>query len=257
MKKRVFWSLCSISVLMVLLTAALTLRSYYAVLLGQAQRDLADDFKLVARSIDFTRPDEVAYLQSLGLQFDSFRITMISPDGTVLFDTDNDSASMENHLERPEVAAALDGRTGSDVRHSDTMGMDTVYYAGRLSDGTVLRVSKQTRSVGAAFAAGVPVMLVIVAAAIAICLFVSSRLTRRLLRPIEALADNLEQGARGAAYEELEPFFAKIREQNRLIQEQVKRLREERDTINTITSNMKEGMVLLDLERGILSVNQD
>ncbi|OUO67223.1 ATP-binding protein [Anaerotruncus colihominis] len=255
MKKRVFWSLCSISVLMVLLTAALTLRSYYAVLLGQAQRDLADDFKLVARSIDFTRPDEVAYLQSLGLQFDSFRITMISPDGTVLFDTDNDSASMENHLERPEVAAALDGRTGSDVRHSDTMGMDTVYYAGRLSDGTVLRVSKQTRSVGAAFAAGVPVMLVIVAAAIAICLFVSSRLTRRLLRPIEALADNLEQGARGAAYEELEPFFAKIREQNRLIQEQVKRLREERDTINTITSNMKEGMVLLDLERGILSVN--
>ena len=126
MKKRVFWSLCSISVLMVLLTAALTLRSYYAVLLGQAQRDLADDFKLVARSIDFTRPDEVAYLQSLGLQFDSFRITMISPDGTVLFDTDNDSASMENHLERPEVAAALDGRTGSDVRHSDTMGMDTV-----------------------------------------------------------------------------------------------------------------------------------
>ena len=86
-------------------------------------------------------------------------------------------------------------------------------------------------------------------------MFVSSRLTRRLLRPIEALADNLEQGARGAAYEELEPFFAKIREQNRLIQEQVKRLREERDTINTITSNMKEGMVLLDLERGILSVN--
>ena len=255
MKKRVFWSLCAISVLMVLLTAALTLRSYYAILLSQAQRDLADDFKLVARSIDFTHPDEVDYLQSLGLQFDSFRITLISPDGTVMFDTDNDSTTMENHRARPEVAAALAGGTGSDVRHSDTMGMDTVYYAGRLPDGTILRVSKQTRSVGAAFAAGTPVMLVIVAAAIAICLFVSSRLTRRLLRPIEALADNLEQGARGAAYEELEPFFAKIREQNRLIQEQVKRLREERDTINTITSNMKEGMVLLDLGRSILSVN--
>lgn len=255
MKKRVFWSLCAISVLMVLLTAALTLRSYYAILLSQAQRDLADDFKLVARSIDFTHPDEVDYLQSLGLQFDSFRITLISPDGTVMFDTDNDSTTMENHRARPEVAAALAGGTGSDVRHSDTMGMDTVYYAGRLPDGTILRVSKQTRSVGAAFAAGTPVMLVIVAAAIAICLFVSSRLTRRLLRPIEALADNLEQGARGAAYEELEPFFAKIREQNRLIQEQVERLREERDTINTITSNMKEGMVLLDLGRSILSVN--
>ncbi|MEM1484662.1 ATP-binding protein [Oscillospiraceae bacterium PP1C4] len=256
MKRRMYWSLCITSIALVLLTALLTLLSVYRLLLWQARQDLADQHRLIAESINYAIPNEQAYFNMLDKRFNSFRITLISRDGIVQFDSENDPAEMGNHLNRPEIADAFASGTGESVRKSQTMGLDTYYYAAKLDENTVLRVSKQTRSIGAVFVTIIPLMTGILLLVVASSLALSSRLTRRLLRPIEGLAENIENTDNLQGYEELEPFFAKIRQQNHLIHQQVGHLRDERDTIKTITFNMKEGMVLLNLERNILSVNR-
>ena len=256
MKRRMYWSLCASTVAVALLTTLLTLWSVYGLLLRQAKSELADEHKLVAQTLKYEEEGALDYLGSLDIRYDSFRITLIRRDGTVLFDSDNNADGMENHLTRPEIADAFQNGTGSDVRRSETMGMDTYYYAERLDDDTVLRVSKQTRSIGAVFVSIIPLTVGIVLAVLVLCLLLSSKLTRRMLRPVEALAENLDSPGDLRGYEELEPFFGRIREQNRLIKEQMNRLREERDTIKLIISNMKEGLILIDLDRKVLSVNR-
>ncbi|RGX56878.1 PAS domain S-box protein [Anaerotruncus sp. AF02-27] len=251
-----YWSLCATSILLVLLTMALTLWSVYGLLVRQAKTDLRQEYNLIARSITYAAPNAADYLDSLDLRLESFRVTMIAPDGTVLFDTDNNSNKMENHLSRPEIASALETGKGEDIRRSETMGLDSFYYAEKLPDGSVLRVSNQTRSIGAVFVSIIPLIAGIVLVILVAGMAIASRLTRRMLRPIEELAKNIGNTDTLEGYEELEPFFVKIREQNRLISQQMEHLREERDTIRTITSNMKEGLVLLDRGRSILSVNR-
>ena len=255
MKRNVYWSLCAAAIGMALLTAALTLWSAHGLLVRQVQQELRDEHKLIARSVAYTGEERLDYLSSLDIRFDSFRVTLITPEGGVLFDSDNDRAGMENHLDRPEVREALSVGSGEDIRRSETMGLDTCYYAAALPDGSVLRVSKQTRSIGAVFAGVIPLMAGIVLVTLLLSMLLASRLTRRLVRPVEALAEDLENTDSLRGYEELEPFYRKLREKNRLIGEQMERLRAERDTIKTITSNMKEGLLLLGREKEVLSVN--
>ncbi len=252
-----YWSLCLISVLAVAVTAALTLWSVYGVLLRQAESDLAQEHKVLSKSMTYVgAQDALDYLASLDVERDSFRITMVNRQGEVLFDSDNDADEMENHLSRPEIQAAFDGQIGLDVRRSATMDLDTVYYAAQLDEDTVLRVSMQTRSVEAVFLSVAPLMLAVLVVLLALSFWLSSWLTRRLLKPIERLADNLEDPDSLEGYQELEPFFNRIREQNHLIREQMEHLRAERDTISTITSNMREGLLLLNRERQVLSYNR-
>ena len=257
MKKRMYWSLCLASVLAVAVTAALTLWSVYGVLLRQAQDDLAQEHKLLVQSMTYAGPEKALdYLNSLDVARDSFRITVVDRQGTVLFDSDNNAGEMENHLSRPEIQAALAGQTGLDVRQSATMDQDTVYYAAQLDSDTVLRVSLQTRSVEAVFLSVVPLMLAVLVVMVVMSVWLSSRLTRRLLQPIQRLSENLDAPDSLEGYQELEPFFARIREQKHLIREQMDHLRAERDTISTITSNMREGLLLLNQDRQVLSYNR-
>lgn len=255
MKRRIYWSLCAASAALALITALLTLWTVYGLLMRQAKNALVEEHRLISETIGMLGPDDAEYLNLLDQEFPITRVTIIEPNGSVYFDSDNDQTKMENHLGRPEIEAAFKKGAGEDIRRSATMGINTYYYAAKLEDGSVLRVSKQTSSIGAVFFTIIPVMVGILILILAAGMVMASSLTKRLLRPVEALAENLDAESL-AGYDELEPLFLRIREQKRLINEQVERLREERDTIRTITSNMKEGMVLLGLERNVLSVNR-
>ena len=112
MKRNVYWSLCAAAIGMALLTAALTLWSAHGLLVRQVQQELRDEHKLIARSVAYTGEERLDYLSSLDIRFDSFRVTLITPEGGVLFDSDNDRAGMENHLDRPEVREALSVGSG-------------------------------------------------------------------------------------------------------------------------------------------------
>lgn len=258
MRRRMYQSLSISLVAVALLTALMTLTPVYGLLLRQAKKDLAIAHCLITSAVeDVTEQERATYLQTVDAQqFEGFRVTLVQPDGKVLFDSDNDPALMDNHLTRPEVARAFAVGEGEDVRRSDTMAMDTIYFAKRLEDGNVLRVSTQTRTIGAVFASILPAMMGIFILILFSSVLLSSRLTRWLLRPLDRLADDLDNTETLNGYEELAPIFEKIRTQNNLIREQVDHLRSERDTIKTITSNMQEGLVLLNLERTVLSVNR-
>lgn len=256
MKRKMYWSLCLTSIVLVLLTAALILMSVYGLLLQQAKSGLVDEYELISNSVRFLGKDSGEYLNMLDRDFASTRVTIILDDGTVKFDSESNSTQMQNHRGRPEVVSAFERGWGEDIRRSTTLGSDTYYYAAKLDDNTVLRVAKQTSSIGAIFVTIIPIMAGVLLLILVSGMFISSRLTRRLLRPIEGLAENMGSDELLGGYEELEPFFVKIRAQKAVINEQVGHLRDERDLIGTITSNMKEGLILLDLDRNVLSVNR-
>lgn len=254
MKRRIYWSLCIMSILAVILTAALSMWSFYRLLLGQAREDLAQEYDVILKGITESQMEDKDYLQKLDKQFFTTRLTLVSADGTVLYDSGGREETLENHKTRPEIAVALAYGTGEDVRYSNTDRESAFYYARKLPGGNVLRISKPSSIITEAFTGIIPVMAMILFLIIAGGLILAARLARAILRPMESLARDIES-AGPPEYDELEPFFRKIKEQNATIRGQMETLREERDTVSAITSNMQEGMILLGTERQILSVN--
>ena len=162
---------------------------------------------------------------------------------------------MDNHANRPEIMAALKDGEGTAVRHSDTIHRDVYYYATRLDDGGVLRVSRESSSIYAVFLSAVPFLILLAAGILLLCFFLAGVLTRRIVAPIDAMAADMESIEENTEYEELIPFSRTIHRQNSLIRKQLEDLREEQEKVQALTSNMSEGFLLLDLEKNILSVN--
>ena len=156
------------------------------------------------------------------LSSDNLRITWISPDGTVLYDNDTDINGLENHLGRPEIQSAISEGSGESVRRSDTLKLNTFYYALRLEDGTILRVSTQARSIASVFMTASPVILAVVVLVLALCILIGHLLTIQLIRPINTMAEHLDDSRTVPPYRELEPFAEKIRSQHEKILESVK-----------------------------------
>lgn len=255
MKKRIYRSLCAVCALVLILTATLSMWSFYRLMIEQAREDLAQEFDVIQQGIETSQLTDREFLYALDRRFFRTRITLIDRDGDVLYDSTGTQGQMENHAARKEVQDAFAGGTGEDIRRSHTKGESTFYYARRLDSDHVLRIAKPTRVVSQTFEGIVPVMLVILVLIAGLGMWMAARMTRMILRPIERLTANLDRIGL-PEYEELQPFFLKIREQNEMISEQMQTLREERDTVRTITSNMQEGLILLDLERRVLSVNR-
>ena len=253
MKKRIYRSLCAVAALVLMLTAALSMWSFYRLMIAQARSELQTEYEIIAQGLEESRLTDVEYLSALDRQFFRTRITLVDQKGRVLYDSVG-AASMENHAVRPEIISALAAGSGEDLRVSKTSGESTFYYARRLGDH-VLRIAKPTRIVTHVFQGIWPVMLFLVAVIAALGFSLSSRLTGAILRPIERLSANPELSD-PPDYEELEPFLAKIREQKEELESRMQTLREERDRIQTITSNMQEGLILLDREQHLLSVNR-
>lgn len=254
MKKRIYHSLYWTALVTVLVSLLLSLWGFYGFYSKQAKADLKSEVGILARSLEYQGEQDFAYLKAVQGQFKDIRITIIEPDGSVSYDSRADAATMESHLSRPEVIAAGESGIGEAVRHSQTIGQDTYYCAIRISDGTIVRASRETGSLVSVFLNILPLVLGILLLILVLCYLLSAALTKRFMRPIEALAEGSETDAH--CYDELEPMLHKIRLQRGQIQDSLKKLRAERDTIRTITEHMREGLVLLDKDGYILSVNQ-
>ena len=182
-----------------------------------------------------------------------FRITWIDTDGTVLFDSQADQTAMENHADREEIREAFEVGDGSAVRLSATLTEQTFYEARQLKDGTVLRVSANQESAWALMMGMVwPVVLVVVLA-IVLSALLARRMAKKIVEPLNRL--DLEQPLKDDIYEEISPLLHRIHRQHRQIAEQIEDLRHKADEFQQITSHMQEGLLLLDGEGNILSIN--
>jgi two-component system phosphate regulon sensor histidine kinase PhoR len=194
------------------------------------------------------------FLQSLGRNSTlPTRVTLVSPDGTALFDSDADVETLENHLSRAEIQSALAAGTGEATRFSQTMAKQTYYYAVRLQDGTILRAARTTDSILVSLLRMMLVTLGIALAVFLAALKIGSRMTETLVRSIVQL--DLDSPENNVTYEELTPLLSRMKKQNDVIAAQIAEQRKKQLEFTAITDNMREGLIVLDGEGKILSCN--
>ena len=218
MKQKINLRLIGIAILAVLATAISLIFVYYGLFQRQVRSDLEIQAQMLIETGFFDGEDQEADLELLEKQFsgqsEDLRITWIDTDGTVLFDNDAAASDLENHSDRPEVQNAFDSGEGESVRKSSTMNMNTFYYAVRLDNGTVLRVATQAQNVFSVTLTVLPVILLILAIIIAVCVLLAHFLTKQLVAPIEEMAENMEDTSNIRVYKELRPFMNTIRSQH-------------------------------------------
>ena len=214
MKKRINIRLVGIAILAIIATVIGITIIYYNLFEGQVRSDLSVSAKLLKDTQYF----ESVYIDvdqiDLSTDLDELRVTWIDKDGTVLYDNDASAELLQNHFDRPEIQEAFEQGEGETVRRSDTMNEDTFYYALRLDNGTVLRVATNAQSIWAVFISAIPIILLIILLIISICIAISHLLTKQFLKPIEMMAENLENADYESPYRELDPLVERLRTQH-------------------------------------------
>lgn len=210
MKKKINRMLVLITLLAIFFTGFLVTAVYYKLFCRQVFEDLKAYSTLVKKYEAYAEIPEIGLLPE---KYD-MRMTLIGKDGQVIYDSQADSSSMENHSNRPEIKAALEKGEGQVVRHSQTLSKDTFYYAVRLENGNVLRIARNAESIYSVLGILIPSLVFILLVLVVLCMLVAHFLTARLIAPIEKLAENLESGEDETEYEELAPFISMIRSQH-------------------------------------------
>ena len=248
MTKRIFRSIFAVAAVVLLLSLGVVMGVLYGHFSDVQWQQLNSDLELTRLGLESSGE---SYLQSVSV--DDFRITWIDKSGTVLFDTEADAADMDNHAQREEIMEAFAYGKGTSQRYSDTLTAIMLYSAVRLQDGTVLRIATAQDSVFALLLDVLLPMLLIFAAAVLVSLFLARALAKKIVDPLNDL--NLDAPTEAQAYDELSPLLHRIDKQNKQISTQLAQLKEKTDQFEQTTASMNEGLVLLDAEGKILSIN--
>lgn len=209
MKQKINLRLIAVAVIAVIMTMISIIFVCYSLFQEQVRKDLriTTSALAIAGVSEFVN-DDTTYDEK------DLRITWIASDGTVLYDNDVLADTMANHMDRPEVMDAFAMGQGESIRESDTLNMKTFYHAVLLSDGTVLRVSTEARSLTSVFMQIFPIMMLLIMVIIIGCVFISRLLTEQLMLPIKEMAENIDDVPSEAVYKELSPFIERIRKQH-------------------------------------------
>lgn len=249
MAKRIFRNIVFAAILAALLTAVMIVPTLYNTHEESMKRALRQEADSIVCALDLTEND-ADYLQRLSA---SSRITLIAADGTVIYDNFVDTAQMENHAERPEVREALGNGSGESIRTSKTLSETTLYCARRTDEGAVLRIGNTRRSMLGTFVSVAPLMVGMLLCVALLSLLLARRAASRIVSPINAL--NLEAPLSNDAYDELAPLLTRMHQQHERIDRQMRALESARAELSAIMANMREGMILLDDNETVLSMN--
>lgn len=248
MTKKIFQSILLVAGCVLLASLLIIMGFLYDYFGGVEENQLRDELSLAAAAVEDGGTDYLSQLTA-----DRCRLTWIAADGSVLYDTKTNAESLENHASRAEVSQALATGTGESTRYSSTLMEKTMYYAQRLDDGTVLRISISRATVGMIAVGMIQPLLIVLIVALILSGLLARRLSRRIVDPLNSL--DLEHPLDNDAYEELSPLLKRIHHQHVEIQTQLRELREKTDEFTQITGSMREGLVLLDEHGSILSIN--
>ena len=248
MTKKIFQSILLVAGCVLLASLLIIMGFLYDYFGGVEENQLRDELSLAAAAVEDGGTDYLSQLTA-----DRYRLTWIAADGSVLYDIRTDAESLENHASRAEVSQALTTGTGESTRYSSTLMEKTMYYAQRLDDGTVLRISISRATVGMIAVGMIQPLLIVLIVALILSGMLARRLSRRIVDPLNSL--DLEHPLDNDAYEELSPLLKRIHRQHVEIQTQLRELREKTDEFTQITGSMREGLVLLDEHGSILSIN--
>ena len=248
MTKKIFRSIVIVATVVLLASLTIILGVFYEYFGNIQKSQLSDELELAAVSV---MEDGTDYLEQL--HSDHYRLTWIAEDGTVIYDTETESSQLENHKDREEVKQALKSGTGESTRYSATLMEKTRYYAKRLEDGTVLRISSDYATTGLLVLGMLQPVIFVFVIALILSGLLASRISKRIVEPLNNL--DLEHPLENETYGEISPLLNRINRQSSEISRQLQKLEEKTDEFNQITESMKEGLVLLDNKGIVLSIN--
>lgn len=252
MRKKIFYSLFFLTFTALILAASLFLWVTYRQVSQENINGLKNQAHLMIAlyrdgQLNFERLKESSILD---------RVTVLSPEGNVLFDNYVDAETMENHLQREEVQQALHNKEGYAVRMSDTLGKEVIYYAVLMPDGDVLRFARVNDTVLMRFASVSHYVLGILLILIAGAFFAARSITARVIKPLEKI--DLDRPLTGSplTYPELQPLLERIVTQQRKLEKEMRRYKNKKQELKAVTNNMDEGLLFLDNSGEIVSINK-
>lgn len=249
MTRKIFQSIIAVVISVLLLSLALIT----GVLYNHFETTMLDQLRTTAQFAEQGVEQEgMAYFDSLHAQ--NCRVTWIAADGTVKYDNRSNPKTMENHADRQEVREAMENDSGTSVRRSSTLSEHTMYYATRLSDGTVLRLSMSQRSVLFLMGGMLSPLVFIFLAACLLAGVLSYRVSKKIVKPLSEI--DLKHPEQVETYDELSPFLQRIAAQNREIDARMAEIRKQQQEFSMITENMSEGLFVVDRNYQILSYNK-
>ena len=220
MEEKIGYRLFMMGFLGLVCTAALCIFVFHKAFIEQAWQSLEYQTALIA-AIYQDNPQNLANISP-----QEIRLTLISPDGDVLYETATDQQTMENHIGRPEIQEALESGVGQDIRDSQTMGYQTYYYAQRLSDGNILRIAQDSQSLWSIYDEALPAILLSCLLMMGIAAITAGILTRTLIQPVLKMTEDLDHIQENVPYRELAPFAEAIHS-DRVLQENNEKMRQE------------------------------
>ncbi len=247
MRSKIFWALVSVSLIAMLLIVPVSLLLYYHVYEDRIEEDL-----LV----------ELMYAEALynekGIKDFSLeggrRVTVISADGTVLYDSVAGEDNLDNHLEREEVKEALENGIGMSERKSETLSKKSVYCASRLSDGNILRLSTEAKTVFSFLSLIILPLVLVIAVVAVIVLFLSGFISKKIVEPVNEL--NLENPDENDTYEELSPLLLRLKKEKDNTKRELEKSEEKRREFELISSSLDEGLAIVNRDGILLSKNE-
>lgn len=249
MNKKIFRSSVAVALVVLLSSIILILGILFQYFENQLQNELESEANYIAYAVENQGIDYINNFSN-----SNKRITLISPDGDVIADTSADEAELGNHSDRQEVIDALKSGRGTSIRYSNTLAEKTVYYAMKMNDGNILRVSTTQYTVAAIIMSLIQPILIVCVAAVVLSFVLSQKISKSIIKPINEL--DLDNPSNNEPYDELAPLLQKISNQKRTIEKQIKEAEHKQEEFRLITENMKEGFIVVDKRLKLLTYNR-
>lgn len=248
MNKKIFLSSCLVAFTVLIISLAMSTGVLFNRFEKQVEQELKEESELIASVIEDAGVENIA-----DYDFGSRRVTVIGKGGGVIFDSQADASKMENHADREEFKEAVLYGTGMSSRYSDTLTQKNIYYALKLSDGSVLRLSSPHSTIFAIISDLIGPICLIVLLALILSAILAIKLSESILKPINAL--DLDNPENNKTYDELAPLLTKINRQKLVIENQLHEAKQKQKEFKLITDNMREGLLVIDGNSDILTYN--
>ena len=249
MNKKIFRSSVAVALVVLLSSIVLIMGILFQYFENQLQSELESEANYIAYAVENQGLDYIENFTD-----SDKRITLISPDGDVIADTSADESKLDDHSDRQEVVDAMKNGQGTSIRYSGTLAEKTVYYAMKMNDGNILRVSTTQYTVVTILISLLQPILIVFVVAIAVSFIMAQRISKSIIKPINAL--DLDNPSNNEPYDELAPLLRKISKQKRTIEKQIKNAEKKQEEFRLITENMKEGFIVVDKQMNLLTYNR-
>lgn len=250
--KKIFRSSLWITLLAMIASNFLILCILYSYFESQLKRELKNEIEYVETAVETMGEEYLQYFQEEAGEV-SRRVTLVSEDGRVLSDTSVRADVLENHSDREEIKQAMETGEGTSIRYSETRMEKEVYYAKKLPDGRVLRISTRQYTVLKIVSGLIVPFLLIFVFVLFLVAACARYVSKSIVRPINDI--DLERLAEEKTYDELAPLLDKIQSQQKTIKHQLKLARKQQEELRLITENMSEGLLVIDKNMQVLSHN--